>query len=147
MVQKSAAFKNYLSDPTVLRTKKSKGIAELMKEFEVSDLTKNLLVVMAENGRLGHTEKVVESFDELLMASRGEVKGTVVSADPLTPEQMKRVKSSITKFLDKGASLKLTEEVDPKILGGLVVSVGDKHIDLSIASRIKKLESLLSEAV
>eukprot|EP00894_Picocystis_sp_ML_P003627 jgi/Pico_ML_1/54144/g4562.t1 len=104
MVNKSSAFKNYLGDPTVLRTKKSKGIAELMKEFKVSDLTKNLFVIMAENGRLAHTEKVAESFNELLMASRGEVKGTVVSADPLTPEQMKRIRSSITKFVDKGAT-------------------------------------------
>lgn len=38
-------------------------------------------------------------------------------------------------------------QVEPAIIGGIIIDVGDKHIDLSILTRVKKIQQLLLETV
>ncbi len=47
--------------------------------------------------------------------------------------------------LQKGEKLLLQERIDPTIIGGFVIDIGDKHIDMSISSRVKKVQQLILE--
>jgi len=47
----------------------------------------------------------------------------------------------------KGEVLNLQTKVDPAIIGGLVVEIGDKYVDLSLNTRIRKMEQLLASAL
>ena len=68
---------------------------------------------------------------------------TVTSAEPLQDAELADIKAAMGKFLESGQKLNFTVQVDPTIVGGLVIDIGDKHIDLSINTRIKKMEQLL----
>ena len=59
----------------------------------------------------------------------------------------KELEASLKAFLKKGESLQLTTKVDPAILGGMIVSIGDKYVDMSLSSKINKYTALLKQAV
>lgn len=69
----------FLSNPTLQTDEKTKGLKDLLGRLggSTSDLTKNLLSVLAENGRLYDTEKVVEGFEQIMSAHRGELEVTI----------------------------------------------------------------------
>lgn len=51
------------------------------------------------------------------------------------------------KFLKGNETIQLTAKVDPSLIGGMVVSIGDKYVDMSVASKVKKYTELISAAV
>nr|CDI53084.1 probable ATP5-F1F0-ATPase complex, OSCP subunit [Melanopsichium pennsylvanicum 4] len=111
----------------------------------------NLFTVLAENGRLGQTEKVIEGFQELMTAYRGEVEVTVTSATALDKSTVSRIESALkgSQIAAKGngKSLKIVQKVNPAIQGGLVVDFAGNTVDLSVASKVNKLNALLEQGV
>ncbi len=59
---------------------------------------------------------------------------------------MKELDSALRAFLKPGQKLMLQTRVDPSIIGGMVVSIGDKYVDMSLASKIKKYTNVLQTA-
>ncbi|GBC25099.1 ATP synthase subunit O, mitochondrial [Rhizophagus irregularis DAOM 181602=DAOM 197198] len=105
-------------------------------------------LILAENGRLPVTTKIINSFQSLMVANRGEVPVTIITAKDLDPNILRRLEKSLTNFLDQGQKLIVTNKVNPLILGGLVVEIGnDKTIDLSVSSKLAKLNKLLTDAI
>lgn len=143
----SKGFADFLEDPTVNRANKVRGLDDLLGKAGYSKLTTAFLSVLAENGRAGSTSAVIDTFTELMMANRGEVPAHVVSAEELTDKQVKALQESMKSYIGDGEKLVLTREVDPEILGGLRVQVGDRYIDLSISSKIQKINGVLSAAI
>ena len=117
-----------------------------MKAGKYNKTTASFFNVMAENNRLGDTSAIVDSFNELMMANRNETPAKIISAEQLKPAQLKALTASLDSFAD-GKKLVLETEVDPSILGGLKVQIGDRFIDLSVSSKIQKMTRVLSDAV
>jgi F-type H+-transporting ATPase subunit O len=65
----------------------------------------------------------------------------------LDKEQTGVLEKSLSSFLQEGQTLTMSVKTDASILGGLVVEIGDKHVDLSIMSRITKLQNELKAAI
>ncbi|KAI8571675.1 hypothetical protein RHMOL_Rhmol01G0137700 [Rhododendron molle] len=76
---KSTTFSMFMKDLSVPADTRIKAITEICAEAKFSDLTRNFLVVLAENGRLKHLESIVKRFTELTMAHRGEMKAIVTT--------------------------------------------------------------------
>jgi F-type H+-transporting ATPase subunit O len=66
---------------------------------------------------------------------------------PLDDALKTELEAALKSFLQQGQKLLLTVKVDPAIIGGLVVSIGDKYVDMSIASKIKKYTDIITAAV
>ena len=60
---------------------------------------------------------------------------------------MKELKATLQGFLAKGESLQLTTEVDPTIIGGMKITIGDRFVDMSMASKIKTYTDLIKLSV
>ncbi|KAF0742140.1 hypothetical protein Ae201684P_008929 [Aphanomyces euteiches] len=103
-----------------------------------------LFTVLAENGRLGDAKHVIQAYNRLMRAHRGEVQAKITSADPLTKEQLTQVQTALKARVQKGETLLLETVVDPTILGGLKVQIADLFIDLSLATKIEKIHMILS---
>lgn len=146
-ITSNADFGSFLNDPTIACHHKKKSISGIMSEMKVSKQVAGLFSVLAENGRLGESLKVIGTFDQLMRAHRGEVAAIVTSADVLTSAQMKLVEATLKEHIDTGETLMLETKVDPTILGGLRVQIGNKYIDLSLSTKIDKLHSMLSQPV
>ena len=107
------------------------------------------LGVLAENNRLNMFVKIQENFEKLNDNYNGIVNATVMSVEPLDPKSLRRIEKALanSKYVGKGKTLRLVNEIKPEIQGGLIVEIEDKTVDLSIASRIQKLNSALQEPI
>eukprot|EP00551_Chaetoceros_affinis_P001336 CAMPEP_0203634658 /NCGR_PEP_ID=MMETSP0088-20131115/1555_1 /ASSEMBLY_ACC=CAM_ASM_001087 /TAXON_ID=426623 /ORGANISM="Chaetoceros affinis, Strain CCMP159" /LENGTH=189 /DNA_ID=CAMNT_0050488313 /DNA_START=50 /DNA_END=619 /DNA_ORIENTATION=- len=134
----SPAFQSFLENPLISRDQKEKTVAELMKG-KVSDVTLNLMLTLAGNARLVDAPKIADTYSQLMKAKRGEVEATIISADELTKTQLDTVAAAMKSQVGKGKKVILSTEVDPSILGGLQVQIGDQFLDLSVGSKIDSI--------
>lgn len=136
-------FASFLKDPTVARASKKEDISKVMEQGKFSKPVAGLFEVLAENGRLPDALGVIGSYKLLMSAYRGEVHAKVTSADALSKPQLDQVKKALGARIQKGETLLLETVVDPEILGGLKVQIGNYFIDLSLATKVDKINSLL----
>ncbi|KAG8913767.1 ATP synthase F0 subcomplex subunit OSCP atp5 [Tulasnella sp. 418] len=140
----------FVSNPTLSAADRKSGLQALFKAGNTqSEITKNLLEVMSENGRLVETRAVIEGFAELVSKYKGELEVVVTSASPLPKDVLTRLEGTLkqSQTAQSAKSVKVTNKVNPGVLGGIVVDFGDKTIDLSVQSRVTKLNALLHESV
>ncbi|MCJ1313302.1 ATP synthase F0 subcomplex subunit OSCP atp5 [Agyrium rufum] len=141
-----------LTAPTLTSSDKSQIIAELQRHTgstpDKGDTVKNFLKTLADNNRLGILEGVCEKFTQLMGAARGELELVVTSAAKLDPKTLQRLEAAASKSeYSQGKKLKVVPKVNPDILGGLVVEIGDRTIDLSVSAKISKMNKLLTDAL
>lgn len=145
--QKDPALKSFLTNPSVQRTEKVEVTKALVEKSSVSPLVKNLFVAMAENGALGITDRIIAAFTKIMCAQRKEVVIVVTTAKELNSGQESKVNAALKKFLKEGELLKMTKQVDPSLLGGMTVSVGDKFIDMSLAKKLRIYTDLIKQPI
>ncbi|KAH8778786.1 ATP synthase subunit 5 [Diaporthe sp. PMI_573] len=149
LVSQDARLATILDAPTLTPADKSAIVAELEKTAGTNATVKNFLQTLAENNRLGLLGGVCSKFGELMSAARGEVEMTVTSATPLDNRTLSRLETAVSKssYVGQGKKLKVTNEVNADIVGGLVVEIGDRTIDLSVSSKIAKMNKLLTDTL
>ncbi|KAF9363843.1 ATP synthase F0 subcomplex subunit OSCP atp5 [Mortierella sp. NVP85] len=147
VVEKDTKLRDFLENPTINRIEKKSGVQKMLAAGKYNDLTKNFFDTLAENGRLNDTVKIIDSYGSLMSAHRGEVQVTITSAKELDAKDIAKVKGYLAKsaFVTSKQTLVVSNKVNPSILGGLVVEFGDKTIDLSVSSKVNKLNQLLSD--
>ena len=108
-----------------------------------SELFVNFLRVLARHGRLGLIPMILHAAHIRRERELGRRRITVTSAIPLSEETQERLRKRL------GASLSfdpiLIPKVDPKVLGGLVIQVGDTVYDTSLRARLSQLRSKLRQ--
>ena len=65
----------------------------------------------------------------------------------LSREEAEEIQRGLQPMLKAGQKLSLQESVDPSIIGGVILSMGDKFVDMSILARVKKLQQIVRDAV
>ena len=98
----------------------------------------HLLLLMARKDRTSQIPFIATEFDRLLQLHRKEATGEVVSAVPLSETQASQLKEQLLQVT--GFKVRLQHKVDPSLLGGLVVRVGDHLIDSSVATQLNLLK-------
>lgn len=133
----SADFRQLTTSPLVTRDEAVKAAAATAKAMKLDSTTTKFLGVLAQNRRLGHLGNAIRAFDQLSAAHRGETTAEVTSAHPLSDDQVAALKTNLKTRLGRDVAVDLN--VDPAILGGLVVKVGSQMIDGSIRTKLNTL--------
>lgn len=146
---KDAKVSQVLANPALSLGARKEIVSTLASQLKLEKVTVNLLNVLAENNRLDIFAGVAKQFAVLNAAHNGVVEATVVSAKALDAKTLAKLEKAISasKYVGKGKSLKIANEVNPDILGGLIVEVGDKTVDLSVSAKVSKLNKVLTEAI
>uniref|UniRef100_A0A8C2K0P7 ATP synthase peripheral stalk subunit OSCP, mitochondrial n=2 Tax=Cyprinus carpio TaxID=7962 RepID=A0A8C2K0P7_CYPCA len=142
---KDPKLSSIVMNPHVKRSVKQKTFINAMTNAKLSPITINLVNVLAENGRLTLTSDVITAFGKMMSAHRGEVTCSVTTAQPLDEANLAELKTALNGFLAKGETIKLETKSDPSILGGMIVSIGDKYVDMSTKTKVQKLTKLIRE--
>ncbi|MDO4558852.1 MAG: ATP synthase F1 subunit delta [Planctomycetia bacterium] len=108
---------------------------------ELSRLSLNFLKVLAKHGRLDCLRAVVRAVRSLHEESLGRVRVTVTTPSPITDDLAQRLLSGIAPLA--GGEPILETRVDPELIGGVVVRVGDTVYDASILTQLKNLREQL----
>jgi F-type H+-transporting ATPase subunit O len=122
----SPNIKTFVTNPTLSVKDRNAGLPALYARAEgtgakkepVSDITRNLFVLLSENGRLGEIAGVIEGFNELVAKHRGELNVTVTSAVPLGKDVLSRLEATLkqSQTAQQAKSLKLTNKVRRHVL-------------------------------
>jgi F-type H+-transporting ATPase subunit delta len=138
----SASLRDVLADPRVETAAKRRVLAELTRGGQ--QLLSNTLQLMLERGRFAAVPELHTAYDALAIVEEGVVEVEVVSAAELTPETEKKIAARVQEAT--GRRVELARRVDPDILGGLVLRIGDVIVDGSVKARIRQLRRRLATA-
>ncbi len=139
----SADLRTLLTSPLYSREEQSAAISAIAKKMKLSDTTSNVLALLAAKRRLFVLPQLLAVLQERLAEERGEVTAEVTTAVALTKAQTDNLAKTLTAQVGKSVTIK--ETVDASIIGGLIVKVGSKMIDTSIASKLNALQNTMKE--
>lgn len=145
-----SALDEFLGNPSLPRSAKVDALGEIIKRSDFSPTFSQFLMVMAENGRTMEMKKSLQSFQSIMSSLKGKVMCKVTTTEPLTEWEMallkKRIKGRF--FADKSdVELSLETAIDEELLGGLTIQVGDRFMDLSVRTELRKLQDSVSKAI
>lgn len=140
-LDQSDDFRALTTSPILGRADAAKGVEAAAKSLGLDDVTTKFLGVLAHNRRLSQLPMVIRNFRTLAARHRGETTAEVTSAHPLDDDQIAQLKSQLKSRLGRDVAVDLN--VDPQILGGLVVRIGSQMIDSSIRTRLNSLAHVM----
>jgi F-type H+-transporting ATPase subunit O len=147
-ISTSPVLHNFVIDPSISREAKMKGIVALLTSAKATETTKNAMATLAEGGRLGDAVKVIDMYTDLITAAKGEVKAVITSAEPLPPAELTAITGQLDGFTGGGkSSINVSTKVDPGLISGFTIEIGDKFLDCSVATQLKKLQGLLKDGM
>ena len=130
-----------VASPLVGREDAGKAFAALGPSLQLDPITTNFLGVVARNGRKRELAAIVRMFKRLAADHRGEVSAEVTSAHPLKDDQLDALKAQLR--ARAGRDVAIEAQVDPAILGGIVVKLGSQMIDASIRTKLNRLATAM----
>ncbi|PJI84605.1 ATP synthase F1 subcomplex delta subunit [Yoonia maricola] len=139
----SADLRTLLTSPLYSRDEQSGAITAIAKKMKLSDTTSNVLALLASKRRLFVLPQLLAVLQDMLSEERGEVTAEVTTAKALTKAQADKLAKTLKAQVGKSVTIK--ETVDESIIGGLIVKVGSKMIDTSIASKLNALQNTMKE--
>lgn len=139
-----ATFRGFIADPRLDAAKQRAGTFAVIERAGIGTEVRNLVGVMITNRRLSALPAVAQAFGALLAARRGQQTAEVTTAHPLTETQRAQIVARLTEAGHSG--VRLSETVDPSILGGLVVRIGSRLYDNSIKSKLQRLQYAMKGA-
>ncbi|MDW8480298.1 MAG: F0F1 ATP synthase subunit delta [Xanthomonadales bacterium] len=101
----------------------------------------NFLALLAERGRLSLLPEIARQFEALRAEAEGRLVGRLRSARPLSEAEVAAIAAALGRRL--GRQLELSTEVDPSLLGGFLVALGDRVIDLSVRGGLERMRRSL----
>jgi F-type H+-transporting ATPase subunit delta len=137
----SREFNKLVTSPLVSREEAGKAYAALAPRLGLDPITTNFLGVLARNGRKKELRSVIRAFRRLAAEHRGETSADVITARPLNDDQIAALKAQLR--ARAGRDVAIDAQVDPNILGGIVVKLGSQQIDASIRTKLNRLAQVM----
>lgn len=139
----SADLRAMITSPLYGREAQSRSITALAGKMGLSPLMGNTLGLMAEKRRLFTLPQFVIELRRLIALHKGEVTAEVRSARALTKAQSEKLARTLAELA--GKDVKIHATVDESLIGGLVVKLGSRMIDASIAAKLSRLQNAMKE--
>jgi F-type H+-transporting ATPase subunit delta len=129
-----------LANPAIPFERRAEALDALLGD-RVTEHAANLVRLLLKRGRIEDLPRVAAEFRRLDDARQGITHATATSASELTQDEIRQLTARLEQ--STGGRIALDVEVDPSLLGGLVVRVGDRMIDGSVRGRLERLRNQL----
>jgi F-type H+-transporting ATPase subunit delta len=127
-----------LSNPSIPAASRTEVLERIVGD-EVDGAPRNLLSLLIRRGRFEQLPAVIREFGRLYRRREGIVEATVTSAAALDSAEIDALQARLESLT--GKRIELSQAVDPDLLGGVQVRVGDQLIDGSVAGRLERLRT------
>lgn len=135
-VANDAQIKAYIEDPKVISAELEATFLKVCAD-QLNENGQNLIKILVEYGRLSILPEIHSAFEALKAQDEGTLDATIVSAAKISAAETKDlVKRLETKF---GKKIEAILSVDPEIIGGIKIIVGDTVIDASVKGQLQNL--------
>lgn len=134
-----------LKSPVVGVAEKKAILGAILDKLGADRTFRNFCFLLADKNRLGALNDISEWYGIMLDQANGILRGRVTTAIPLSPAKQAALKDSLQKKI--GSNIELTFDVDPAILGGMVLAVGDRVLDSSLRAQLGILRQNLRRGI
>jgi F-type H+-transporting ATPase subunit delta len=138
----SAELRNFLASPAVTRESKHEVIEKLVARMGASKIIRNFLFVIVDNQRAALLPEIVQTFEHVLQQREGVAEAQVASAVELNDSQRGTLMRTLEGLTGKKIQAKYS--LEPGLLGGAVVRIGDTIYDGSLQKQFNQLRARLA---
>ena len=128
----------------VVNTEKKVSILTSIFEKNVSKVTMLFITLITKNRREGALPEIADAFIEQYKVIKGITTAIVTSAAVLSDDAKKKIQNIVQK--EVGGTVELKMEINPELIGGFILRIGDKQLDTSIFSKIGDLRQEFSKS-
>ena len=132
----------FLKDPNIKHEGKRKTLGDLF-QGRVHPLVLTTLITLSDQDRAGRVLHVIEEFSAVAAAVRQTVTGEVTTAVKLDDVTVERLAAELSRIT--GKNVRLLQRVDPSILGGAIITVGEQIIDGSLRRKLDQIKEKLAQ--
>lgn len=133
-------LRQILKDPAAISTdRKMQLLQAALGEEPMCEALERFLALVAGSGRFGDLRFILHDFSDLYYKSLGVHFATVTTAVPATETLLERIRTDLGRKL--GGKVELQPEVDPGLLGGVVVTVDGYRVDASVRAQLRALQN------
>ncbi len=138
-------FIKLMGTPTIAVDEKISLIEEMSKSGGISELTTNLLCLLAEKNRMGCFSGIIKYFREEYNERFKLADITVTSAQPLSDALREQIAGKMSQIIGKNVTI--IEKVDENLIGGVIIDYGSRRYDGSVKSRLNALKNELASII
>ncbi len=142
VLHESDELREFFYGTHIPESQKRQAIDALTEEMSTS--TRNFLKVLIDNSRTELIEDVMPRYEDLVEEYQGKVEVELTTAVELSDEMLDQFKGRLGEILD-GREVMLETYVDPNIVGGAIVRVGEKQVDSSVRGQLQGLREKMLE--
>ena len=130
----------FLKDPNIKSEGKRRALSDLF-QGRVHPLVLTTLTSLSDQDRGGRVLHVIEEFSGIAATARQKVTGEVTTAITLDSDTLSRLVTALNRAT--GKNVQLFQKVDPAILGGAIIKVGEQIIDGSLRRKLDQIQAKL----
>ncbi len=139
-IQDNKELDAFIANPTLKNEVKNSALLEVFAA--TSKVTKSLFQLLFENKRFELLQTIAVAYNKLYDEANGVEVANVTTAVAITPELEQKVMAKIATFSSK--KITINNLVDPSIIGGFILRIGDQQYNASVANRLQVLKRELS---
>ena len=144
MLADSADLKRLVRSPVFSAGEQSRALAAVLDKAGISGVAARFLKVLTANRRLFAVTDVIRAFRALVAKFKGEATADVTVAEKLSDKNLDALKTALKSVTGKDVALNVN--VDPSIIGGLVVKLGSRMVDSSLRTKLNSIKHAMKEA-
>ena len=141
LVSSTIEVKSLIEDPTLSNNEILNSLKALL-DGSISKTSQSLLNVLAENNRFNLLEAIFEIYKEIVAKHKEQKFVEVFVATKPSSDTEETIKTRLVSTYGEGTNVEF--KIDPNIMGGLSIKVGDETLDLSVKGKVKKLINQLN---
>jgi F-type H+-transporting ATPase subunit delta len=133
-----------LGTPAIPKTDKHETLSKVF-EGRVHPYLLNFLMLITDKSRVGEIFQIEQAYKEQLYLDEGICEVVAITAVPMDDQTAKRLQQKMCTVT--GKKVDLVNQVDPAILGGIIVKVENKQIDSSVKNRLSEIADSLTQTI
>lgn len=136
-IEGSRELQNFFASPIIDGKKKQAIAEEIFKNF--TPVTKNLINLIIKQGRENQMQNIAQEFINKVNEMNGVQRITITTAAALSENNLSKILQS-TSLINQNSKTDVKTVIDPSLVGGYILRVGDQQIDASVRSKLSKLK-------
>ena len=144
MLNDSPDLMRLVRSPVFSAEAQSRALAAVLEKAEIGGTSAKFLKVLTANRRLFAVSDVIRAFRALVAKFKGEATADVTVAEALSDKNLDALKTALKSVTGKDVALNVN--VDPSIIGGLIVKLGSRMVDSSLRTKLNSIKHAMKEA-
>ncbi|HEX7402256.1 MAG TPA: ATP synthase F1 subunit delta [candidate division Zixibacteria bacterium] len=141
LLRKLPHLKSFLESPQILEKEKEELITATFKG-RISEALFSFLLLVLNKHRIPYLLPMAEEFKRLVKEDQGIISARLISARQMEPSLNEQIKTELEK--SSGKKVEIETQLDPNLIGGMIIILGDRIIDRSIRHQLSQLKEQMS---